>query len=304
MGENSKIEWCDHTFNAWWGCEKVSAACKNCYAETRDARFGGKHWGPGSDRKVMSDKYWEQLGKWHLVAEMAGTRPRIFVNSMSDLFEDHPQVIAARYRLFMQVEQLISLDFIFLTKRPDNVMRMVPESWHRAFPKNVLMGTTVEDQETADKRIPILLSIPSTVHFLSCEPLLSFITIPSGAMEGPSSIDWVICGGESGRLARPMHPSWAIWLLRQCSENDILFFFKQWGEWLPVDDLPNYFDFRDGPVVTVPVYPDYKPFGPEVKLSAGPVYMARIGKKLAGRHFDGKIWDQVPGPGLNFSKNV
>lgn len=158
-----------------------------------------------------------------------------------------------RDQTFRLIEQTPHLDWLLLTKRPENVMRMVPESWRMGFPENVWMGTTVENQKRADERIPLLLSIPAKVRFLSCEPLLGPVDITTpllnakyAACEGSASriiggdlppfpwLDWVICGGESGGpKSRPMHPDWARSLRDQCKAVGVPFFFKQWGDWLP-----------------------------------------------------------------------
>src|ERR1700751_4511734 len=102
--ENSKIEWTHHTFNPWWGCMKVSEGCKNCYAETLDVRMNsGAHWGPNSSRKPMSEAYWKQPEKWDTAARLAGRRDRVFCASMADVFEDHPDIIETRRRLFFLI---------------------------------------------------------------------------------------------------------------------------------------------------------------------------------------------------------
>ena len=226
------IEWADHTINYWWGCQKVSEGCKFCYAESLDARFNGGHWGPGSSRKLQIETARKQLAK-----VKAGER--VFVNSMGDTFEDHPDLEAARADLFADILRRPDVVFMLLTKRPENVARMVPITWMRnGFPRNVWMGTSVENQAAADARIDRLLSIPAQVRFLSCEPLLGPVSlawsavhprIPEVTYSGTYAVDWVIVGGESGRNARPMHPDWARSLRDQCVAAGVAFHFKQWG---------------------------------------------------------------------------
>lgn len=187
MGENSAIEWTDHTFNPWWGCTKVSEACRNCYAETHAKRFSPGNWGPTGRRKFFGDKHWSQPLKWNRSAEKAGTRRRVFCASMADVFEglncghpDEQSMERARNRLWELIDGTPWLDWLLLTKRPERIMSVVPIQWRApwegggpTWPDNVWIGTTVEDQATASERLPHLLRIPAVVRFLSCEPLLS-----------------------------------------------------------------------------------------------------------------------------------
>jgi len=123
MGENSKIEWTTHTFNPWWGCTKVSEACKNCYAETWAKRVGQKVWGPKAERRTMSENHWKQPLKWNRDTENTTERPRVLCASMADVFEDRPELAAPRARLFELIEATPNLDWLLLTKRPQNVNR-------------------------------------------------------------------------------------------------------------------------------------------------------------------------------------
>ncbi len=244
MSENSNISWTDHTYNPWWGCVKVSDGCRECYAETFAKRVGQNVWGPAATtpRRLFGDKHWQEPLRWNAAAAAAGTRARVFCSSMADVFEDHPEVGPHRERLFSLIEQTPSLDWLLLTKRPQNVASMVPVAWAAGFPSNVWMGASTEHQAAADERIPYLLAIPAAVRFLSCEPLLGPINLerpPHGAQPDPQSgvypawysqqIDWVIAGGESGPKARPMHPDWARSLRDQCVAAGVAFHFKQWG---------------------------------------------------------------------------
>lgn len=257
MSENSNISWTDHTFNPWWGCVKVSDGCRECYAETFAKRVGQNVWGPAAttSRRLFGDKHWQEPLRWNAAAEKAGVRARVFCASMADVFEDHPEVGPHRDRLFALIEQTPWLDWLLLTKRPQNVASMVPVAWAAGFPSNVWMGTSAEHQAAADERIPYLLAIPAAVRFLSCEPLLGPIDLdpyvdPVGAYccggepehcrcldgwprteDGSDyvSLDWVIAGGESGPKARAMHPDWARSLRDQCVAAGVAFHFKQWG---------------------------------------------------------------------------
>jgi protein gp37 len=233
MAQNSAIEWTDHTANFWWGCFKVSDGCKNCYAETLSNRYGKSIWGPPKTTgRELKKGIWKELPKWNEQARESGQRRRVFVQSMADFFEDHPQVTEWRWNAICLMEQCKSLDFQVLTKRPENILSMVPVSWQRNdWPSNVWIGTSVENQETADQRIPELLKIPAKVRFLSCEPLLGpidFYKVTSPASrETLRGIQWVIVGGESGPHARPMHPAWARSIRDQCQAAGVPFFMKQ-----------------------------------------------------------------------------
>lgn len=165
--ENSKIEWTTHTFNPWWGCVKVSAGCEHCYAETFSKRTGHSIWGPAktTSRRLFTDKHWAEPLKWNETAQQAGERHRVFCASMADVFEDHPQVIDARQRLFELIDRTPYLDWLLLTKRPENIRRLWPFGWYDdqyTWP-NIWLGTSVENQIAADTRIPHLLGIPATV---------------------------------------------------------------------------------------------------------------------------------------------
>lgn len=341
MAENSKIEWTDHTFNPWIGCQKVSEGCKFCYAETLTKnRMGKDAWGPKGKRFMT--KTWDSPRKWNAAAEKAGVPAKVFCCSMADVFEDWhgpvhdngangsrlkniggavyapgftrdlypdaPWLTMQDMRdwLWPMVEETPWLRWLFLTKRPENVMRMTPLHWNKTFPDNVWIGTSVEDQKTADERIPHLLRIPAAVRFLSCEPLLGSVNLsrrsfqmsehehvsnkvcpltglgnlmryPAGMAElsQVGRVHWVICGGESGPKARPMHPDWARSLRDQCEKAGVPFLFKQWGEWCPaLTDLPEV--------------------SCRVITSDDGQRMFRYGKKRAGRILDGREWNGFP----------
>ena len=236
------------SFNPWWGCVKVSPGCEHCYAETFAKRTGHNIWGPAAttERRIFGDKHWAEPLKWHADALQAGERRRVFCSSMADVFEDHPQLIDERLRLWKLIDQTPQLDWLLLTKRPENIDYMAPCSWVAAgFPGNVWIGTSVENQAMADKRIPILAGIPATVRFLSCEPLLGPVDLSpymgeeyatgvewSGMCEmaqEPPDVQWVIVGGESGPKARPMQADWVRSIRDQCTGAGVAFHFKQWG---------------------------------------------------------------------------
>jgi protein gp37 len=247
MAENSKIEWTDHTFNPWIGCTKVSPGCDHCYAEAFDKRFGGTRWGPKAARTRTGEANWRKPHQWNRAAKASGRRARVFCASLADVFDNHASILPEwRDDLWALIRATPHLDWLLLTKRPGNIYRYLPDGWGDGWP-NVWLGTTVENQAEADRRIPYLLDVPAKVHFLSCEPLLGMVNFrwaswhPIGPnrtnhLDGLRRLDWIICGGESGPGARPMHPDWARTLRDQCAEAGVAFHFKQWGEWAPWDD--------------------------------------------------------------------
>lgn len=242
MSDKSKIEWTDATFNIVWGCQRVSPACEHCYAEAFSKRLGKDLWGPNKERQVMSESYWQQPLKWNRYAEKTGVRKRVFCSSMADVFEDHPTVNAERWRLWELIVATSNLDWLLLTKRPENMAKMLPAAWGNGY-SNVWLGITVENQKYADERIPLLLQTPAAVRFLSCEPLLGAIDLsewlyendelskvyPDVGVKLVDKIHLVIVGGESGAGFRPMNLDHARALRGQCICSGIPFFFKQVG---------------------------------------------------------------------------
>lgn len=224
MARDSKIEWTHHTFNPWWGCQKVSPACKHCYAEAWSKRVGHAVWGVKAPRRFFGARHWSQPERWNQQAADEGVRRRVFCASMADVFEVRAELDPWRSRLWGLIENTPHLDWLLLTKRPEEVAGLIP--WSK-WPHNVWLGTTVEDPKWARLRLPHLLKVNPVVRFLSCEPLLAQVDLRPWLPQ----LDWVIVGGESGRKARPMSPAWAIDMRDQCTVAGVPFFFKQWGEW-------------------------------------------------------------------------
>lgn len=268
MGKNSPIEWTNHTFNPWWGCVKVSAACANCYAEAWSKRVGQKVWGPKSPRRHFSDRHWGEPLKWNADARRQRVRARVFCASMADVFEDRRDLDDARKRLWKLIEVTESLDWLLLTKGPHLISELV--EWQQEWPQNVWIGATVEDQDAAIERLDHLLAIPARIRFISAEPLDGRLDLSRWI----DDIDWVITGGESGPKARPSSPSWFIDLMNQCMASDTAFHFKQWGDWMPGEEL-NLAKAR-------------------IEMADDGTAMARVGKKAAGRVLQGLTWDGLP----------
>ena len=259
--EDSKIGWTDHTFNPWMGCTKVSPACDHCYAETLRVRVKGldqDEWSTGT-RTVTSDAYWRNPLRWDRKAAEAGRPALVFCASLADVFEARDDLDEPRARLWDLIEATPNLRWLLLTKRPENVLAMTPAGWHgagfadqpgRLWPANVGVGTTVEDQERADERIPHLVRIPAPMRFLSYEPALGPLDltrylwramatseIPGWALndgctegrERTGAISWVIGGGESGPGHRPLDLDAVRAVRDQCAEAGVPWFFKQVG---------------------------------------------------------------------------
>lgn len=354
---NGGIVWTEQTWNPLRGCTRVSAGCINCYAESMAARFCGAGQ-PYEGTINPETKRWSgniKLVPEHLQDPLRWKRPRmVFVNSMSDLFHESvpDEFIDKVFAVMALASQHI---FQVLTKRPERmriymnspdrnvcIQNVVDdmESWDGNFiPSdqsaplikewplpNVWLGTTVENQEAADERIPLLLQTPATVRWISAEPMVGsvdltkiphrigygcspcsgcdeavFMDALSGATycktgcDGPNmpSIDWVVCGGESGTNARPMHPEWARSLRDQCAAAGVPFLFKQWGEWAPHQARAGGDeggDLRRGRVR----YLQGDGREPDGHFRRGDAAVARIGKKAAGRLLDGVLHDGYP----------
>ncbi len=222
MGKTT-IEWCDFTFNPWLGCQKVSPGCDNCYAEAMmDHRYHRVEWGPHGERKRTSEENWRQPLRWARAARAAGARHRVFCASLADVFDNRVPK-GWRADLFRLIRSTQDLDWLLLTKRPENIAAMLPAEADGL--RNVWLGTTCEDQRHYDRRWPILRSVDAAVRFVSYEPALGPLT-----HLGPSPPDWVICGGESGRNARPMMLQWARNIRDNCERKGVAFFMKQMGQ--------------------------------------------------------------------------
>lgn len=327
----TKIEWCQETWNPVTGCTKISEGCHNCYAERMAKRLAGRYGYPKDEPFkpgiFHQDKINLPLSWKH--------QKKVFVCSMGDIFHDDVD-IDHQIKIFDRISQAKNITFMILTKRPENALRFCiqcglipsglplpacPTPSGVEWPKNAWLGVTAENQQRADERIPILLSIPAAVRFVSVEPMLGKIDFRKWLPHHENcrcpecyhrafkskpayTLDWVICGGESGPCARPMHPDWALSLRDQCVAAGVPFFFKQWGEWGPRDCFSK----------CVEVDPDDKKW-PSVKINkngfnvstdldiAGvpgcgfddhAVWMQKCGKKISGNLLGGQEWNQYP----------
>lgn len=231
MGKETAISWAESTFNIAWGCEKVSVGCKNCYAEELSDRMyrpSEDVWGKNKHRRTFGEAYWNKLRKWNNQAEKEGLRSKIFCCSMCDVFEDHPTLDQERKKLWSAISQYKNLDFLLLTKRPENISRMLPQPWLRSFedrqvltPDNIWLGTSVEDDRVSH-RIEVLCRTVAIVNFISYEPAL-------GPLDHVNlcDVNWVIYGGESGPSFRADKTQWARDMRKKCDDENRPFFYKQ-----------------------------------------------------------------------------
>lgn len=325
MGQNSKIEWTDHTWNPWEGCTKVSPGCTHCYAESRANRYGTVKWGKGEPRRRTSAANWKKPLQWNTEAQASGVQALVFCASLADVFD--PEVHQEwRNDLWEVVRSTPWLRWLILSKRfgklsKADIMAMLPQDWWEGY-ANVVLGATVENQHYADIRVPALLDIPSAFYFLSCEPLLDAVDLTSlpanletlsgkqpewdyfnaltgrthdsqadeyGADQEFRKIDWVICGGESGAGSRAMHPKWARSLRDQCITSDVAFLFKQWGEWVAEEQSPLDICL---PGQSFAIFAQQESNGDWTAGDQTAFY--KVGKKKSGRLLDGEEWNQYP----------
>lgn len=365
---STKIEWTDESWNPVLGCSRVSEGCRNCYAERMAGRIASMgelgEW-TAEYADVVRSKDGRSLPQWNgrvkclperLDMPLRWRKPRrIFVNSMSDLF--HPEVpFEFVDRVFAVMAMCPHHTFQVLTKRPeraseyfyyggplgtDGRVYQASKKWPAkrlaisngfGWPlANVWLGTSCEDQATADERIPHLLRCPAAVRFVSLEPLLGPINLighrdpvtrttsggclspmlcatQSGGLYERPPIDWVIVGGESGPGARPMHPDWVRAIRDQCVAASVPFFFKQWGAFAPHFDpdlcdhdgterFRNAYVNTDGSHGKISGFEDAHGFNPTNwcgELRKGWAVMTPCGKRAAGRVLDGRTWDEYP----------
>jgi protein gp37 len=315
MSDGTHIQWTEATWNFLSGCTKVSDGCTNCYIErTPPFRMAHRRFDkPGIGGTTGVTLHSDRLGlpmKWR--------KPRrIFVNSLADLFHDDVpdrfiadafavmalapqhtyQVLTKRHArmrsLLSSPEFRTAVQRACLQRVGDTAPWLVEPWWPL---RQVWLGVSVENQQWADIRIPALLDTPAAVRWLSCEPLLGPLDLgpwlasidwpacwadhsPSAECGRCIRPEWIVVGGESGPGARPMHPDWARSLRDQCTSAGVPFFFKQHGEWVSVDQMPD---------------DTAREFDAAHNLSQPHPETVRVGKKRAGRELDGRTWDEYP----------
>jgi len=237
MAGFSRIEWTDSTFNPWVGCTKLRrgkkpSVCDFCYAEKWAKRSGQVAWG-NNPRRRTTESYWRGPLGWNARAgdfyREHGRRRRVFCASLADVFDNqvNPEWRADLFDLIRQCDQI---DWQILTKRPQNIQKMLPRDWGDGYP-NVWLGTTAEDAEAYQQRAGHLLALPAVVRFVSYEPALG----PLGKIKiAGRTPDWIIVGGESGvraDLARSTQAQWARDVIAQCRRHGVAPFLKQWGSY-------------------------------------------------------------------------
>lgn len=319
MADKSGIEWTDATVNFWWGCTKVGPGCDHCYAETWSKRTGGSHWGHGVPRRKIASaeklihRLDNQYAEWAadrecgLCGPHAGLRRRVFIQSMSDLLDLEVPVewFAEAWRL---VKACNRIEIQIVTKRISAVEKRLAEIGETEWPRHAGLIITVVNQDEADRDIPRLLALKAKLGIawvgVSMEPLLGPVNLTSinhrGVVGGHSAlrdrglgkIDWVIVGGESGRHARSMHPDWARSLRDQCAAAGTAFLFKQWGEWAPSTPEEAKGNPRSG-WQAIAAHPHVAKAS-ELYPEAGAKFLARVGKKAAGRLLDGVEHSEFP----------
>lgn len=282
MGANTGIEWTDHTWNPWRGCTKVSAGCKYCY-------MFREQWRYGRDPEVV-ERAKEPTFRFPM-SKKVKAGDKIFVCSWSDFF--HKEADDWRAYAWDIIRQRPDVTFQIVTKRPERMWACLPDDWGEGWP-HVWLLVSAENQKAADDRIPILLQTPAAVRGVSYEPALGpmdFTHMDATSTSDPgynalycgpddegdlrTSIDWVICGGESGPKARPMHPDWARSARDQCEAAGVAFFFKQWGEYIEVDPM-------------APIFTEGR-----IQFVDGTL-LRRVGKVKAGAMLDGKEYREFP----------
>lgn len=275
MSAKTEISWTDASWSPWWGCTAVSPACDHCYAESFSRRLGYAEgstkfpiWGKNAERRSFGDEHWAKPLKWNKSAGKRGRRIRAFP-SMCDPMEDRRDLDQPRERWYRLIEDTPNIDWLILTKRPQNFRRFLPSEWLVNPRANVWLMATVESSEYL-WRADALRFTPAVVHGLSVEPLLGPIPELRDHLDG---IDWVITGGESGAKARPANPQWFRDIRDLCRANNVAYHHKQNGEWVSVSEVEEpgrHHHFEDGRTVR------------------------RVGVKSAGSTIDGQEWKQFP----------
>jgi protein gp37 len=252
VGDRTAIEWCDATFNPWWGCVEVSPGCDHCYARTDAKRYGHAVWGKDQERRFFRDKHWDEPMRWDRRARRDGRRWRVFCASMADVLEERDDQVGRyldqeRQRLWALIAMTEATDWLLLTKRPQNYARLVPPDI-LALP-HVWPGTTVESSAYLWRLEHLLRLECAGPAWLSYEPALEglelgpYLPSPDGFCvdytdpdrgrrhldDDGRALEWVLIGGESGPGARPFDINWARTVMAQCRSGGVPIFVKQLG---------------------------------------------------------------------------
>lgn len=298
MGVVTRIEWCDHTFNPWIGCTKISPACDHCYAESLALRYKWAEWGAGKPRHRTSPPTWRKLLAWDAAAGAAGVRRRVFIASLAD-WADKEVPDQWRADLFALIRQTRYLDILLLTKRHALAARIL-ERWAADLSDRIRIGFTIEAKASglAGVRLYHLdqLARAGWQTFVSYEPALGPVDWLPWLQKG--TIGWLIAGGESGAQARAPHPDWFRAARDACTATGVPFHFKQWGEWAPLSKPVRVpFGHRTPKGLTlVPRHGYCDGDGVVSKVVLNGTYMRRVGKGEAGAMLDGREWREFPAP--------
>jgi protein gp37 len=220
----SAINWTDESFSPWYGCTRVSDACRFCYAESWARRFGKAEWGARAERVRSAASTWQRPRAWNRKAVRLGRPLHLFCAHYADVF-DNKAPAEWRADLWRLIAETPALNWLLLTKRPQNATRMLPPDWGDGWP-NVWLGVTVEDQIEADRRLPVLCGLPAARRFVSAEPLLGPVDLSPWL--GP--VSWVIAGSESNNGLpgeRETDLAWVRALRDQCAGAGVSFWLKQ-----------------------------------------------------------------------------
>jgi protein gp37 len=312
VARDTKVEYVHDSFSPWHGCSRKSAGCRFCFAADLERRWGNDDlWRRHGPRRIVAEQQWRDVRKWNEEARREGLRRRVLNGTMCDVFEDHPAVAGARGRLFRLIEDTPWLLWFPFTKRPENVPGMVP--WGDSWPENVGLTISVENQQAADERIPLLLATRARLLCLSVEPLIGGVDFSRFDL---TRIGWAVIGGESGAHARPMHPQWARDAITQFAEAGVPVWFKQHGTWGPAewavtrDPGEALADYKARAAKTaathlypadadqhchrrIPIEQPAWSRGP-VGLPDGVVPLRRWGKARAGHRLDGREIQELP----------
>jgi len=250
MSTKTQIEWTEQTWNPTTGCTKVSAGCKHCYAEVMAKRLkamGANGYDNGFKLSLMHDRLEQPIKR---------KKPTTyFVNSMSDLFHENVPFDFIN-KVFETIKQTPQHNYQILTKRENQLLKYFE---NRKVPDNVWLGVSVENIKEGLPRIEVLKTIPAKIRFLSIEPLLEDLGVVDF-----SGIHWVIVGGESGSKARKMKKAWVENIQKQCGEQEIAFFFKQWGTWGADEEKRN--KHKNGKLLNGKPYQNYPKISVEKQL--------------------------------------